>query len=242
VHILFAPSNFSCCRLQPSACLSFCLIFQSVQPLLPAPQPYWRRLGDLAATTRGLSFSPRFLVTLFFFHLRFSHVAVSLLSPFGHVCYLLILSSSVLSLGCQDPYSLATVATYLCGYPRRFGCSEPAQDYYFSITSRSLSITYHIQWVHAQPFQITHLPSIAVLRCRTLMQSWVEVAIFISITCRSHSNFQFDHIRLVGTRAQFAIRFQIARPCATSLLTAFISFLHFPQSIYIGRPQARARA
>jgi len=137
VHILFAPSNFSCCRLQPSACLSFCLIFQSVQPLLPAPQPYWRRLGDLAATTRGLSFSPRSLVTLFFFHLRISHVAVSLLSPFGHVFYLLILSSSVLSLACQDPCSLATVATYLCGYPLRFGYSEPAQDYFFSITFRS---------------------------------------------------------------------------------------------------------
>ena len=115
----------------------FVLSFHLYNHCSPAPQPYWRRLGDLAATTRGLSFSPRFLVTLFFFHLRFSHVAVSLLSPFGHVCYLLILSSSVLSLGCQDPYSLATVATYLCGYPLRFGYSEPAQDYFFSITFRS---------------------------------------------------------------------------------------------------------
>jgi len=89
----------------------FVLSFHLYNHCSPAPQPYWRRLGDLAATTRGLSFSPRSFVTLFFFHLRISHVAVSLLSPSGHVCYLLILSSSILSLGCQDPYSLATVAT-----------------------------------------------------------------------------------------------------------------------------------
>ena len=50
VHILFAPSNFSCCRLQPSP--AYLLSYLSICPPI-APQPYWRRLGDLAATTRG---------------------------------------------------------------------------------------------------------------------------------------------------------------------------------------------
>ena len=61
------------------------------------------------------------------------------------------------------------------------------------------------------------------------MQSWVEVAIFISTTCRSHSNFQFDHIRLVPSPIQSDFKLHVLAPLVCSPLSFhfLIHCLHF---------------
>ena len=160
-----------------------------------------------------------------------------------------MLSSSALSLGCQDPYNLAAVAIYLCGYPLRFGYSEPAQDYFFSITFRSHTTFNGSKLSHFKLHTpLLLLSSFVGLSCS---RGWRWLFSFRSLVDHIQISIRSRSIGWDSSPIQSDFKLHVLAPLVYSLLSfhffditlfTFHSSSLIPQSICIGRPQARARA